>query len=72
MNPLSRFVYTQEHRILYDRTRCASWHAPRKSHRRTLKYHLPGAWSRRVDDEHRLVYIVTEAEIIVLAARYHY
>jgi Txe/YoeB family toxin of toxin-antitoxin system len=28
-----------------------------------LKYHLPGAWSRRIDDEHRLVYIVTEAEV---------
>jgi len=37
-----------------------------------LKYHLPGAWSRRIDDEHRLVYIVTEAEIIILAARYRY
>jgi toxin YoeB len=37
-----------------------------------LNYHLPGAWSRRIDDEHRLVYIVTEAEIIILAARYHY
>ena len=37
-----------------------------------LKYHLPGAWSRRIDDEHRLVYLVTEAEIIILAARYHY
>lgn len=37
-----------------------------------LRYHLPGAWSRRIDDEHRLVYIVTEAEIIILAARYHY
>jgi len=37
-----------------------------------LKYHLPGAWSRRIDDEHRLVYIVTEPEIIILAARYHY
>ena len=37
-----------------------------------LKCQLPGAWSRRIDDEHRLVYIVTEAEIIILAARYHY
>jgi toxin YoeB len=37
-----------------------------------LKYHLPGAWSRRIDDEHRLVYMVTEAEIIILAACYHY
>ena len=35
-----------------------------------LKYHLPGAWPRRIDDEHRLVCIVTEAESIVLAARY--
>jgi toxin YoeB len=32
-----------------------------------LRYHLPGAWSRRIDDEHRLVYIVTEAEVIILA-----
>ena len=37
-----------------------------------LEYDLPGAWSRRIDDEHRLVYLVTEAEIIILAARYHY
>ena len=37
-----------------------------------LKYHLAGAWSRRIDDEHRLVYVVTETEIIIIAARYHY
>ncbi|MFR9725858.1 Txe/YoeB family addiction module toxin [Streptomyces sp. MS19] len=37
-----------------------------------LKHHLPGAWSRRIDDEHRLVYLVTDGEIVVLAARYHY
>jgi toxin YoeB len=37
-----------------------------------LKYHLPGAWSRRIDDEHHLVYLVTSKEIIILAARYHY
>jgi len=37
-----------------------------------LNNHLPGAWSRRIDEEHRLVYMVTEAEIIILAARYHY
>jgi YoeB-like toxin of bacterial type II toxin-antitoxin system len=33
---------------------------------------MPGAWSRGIDDEHRLVYIVTQAEIIILATRYHY
>ena len=37
-----------------------------------LRHHLPGAWSRRIDEEHRLVYIVTEAGVIILAARYHY
>jgi toxin YoeB len=37
-----------------------------------LRYHLPGAWSRRIDEEHRLVYLVTDKEIIILAARYHY
>jgi toxin YoeB len=37
-----------------------------------LKYHLPGAWSRRIDEEHRLVYIVTDRDLIILAARYHY
>lgn len=37
-----------------------------------LKYHLAGAWSRRIDDEHRLVYLVADEEIIILAARYHY
>jgi toxin YoeB len=37
-----------------------------------LKYHLPGAWSRRIDEEHRLVYLVTQAEIIIISARYHY
>lgn len=36
-----------------------------------LTYHLAGAWSRRIDDEHRLVRIVTSAEIIP-AARYRY
>ena len=37
-----------------------------------LKYHLPDAWSRRIDDEHRLVYLVTDTEIVILTARYHY
>ena len=37
-----------------------------------LKYHLPGARSRRIDDEHRLVCLVTDQEIIVLAARSRY
>lgn len=37
-----------------------------------LKYALPGTWSRRITDEHRLVYLVTDKEIVILQARYHY
>ncbi|MFP4009036.1 MAG: Txe/YoeB family addiction module toxin [Spirulinaceae cyanobacterium] len=37
-----------------------------------LKYELSGYWSRRINDEHRLVYQVTDTEIIVVACKYHY
>jgi toxin YoeB len=37
-----------------------------------LKHALAGAWSRRIDEEHRLVYLVDEKHVIVLQARYHY
>lgn len=37
-----------------------------------LKHLLAGAWSRRVTQEHRLVYIVRANRIDFLQARYHY
>jgi toxin YoeB len=37
-----------------------------------LKAELAGFWSRRIDDEHRLIYSVTATEIVVIACRYHY
>ena len=37
-----------------------------------LKHELTGAWSRRITQEHRLVYLVREARIDFLQARYHY
>ncbi|NEQ34864.1 MAG: Txe/YoeB family addiction module toxin [Okeania sp. SIO3I5] len=37
-----------------------------------LKYELSGYWSRRINDEHRLVYKVTDYEIIIIACKYHY
>jgi toxin YoeB len=37
-----------------------------------LKHDLAGAWSRRIDGEHRLVYTVSEAKIRIVACRYHY
>ncbi|NJO15534.1 MAG: Txe/YoeB family addiction module toxin [Thioploca sp.] len=37
-----------------------------------LKYELNGYWSRRIDDEHRLVYKVEEENIIIISCKYHY
>jgi len=37
-----------------------------------LKQELKGCWSRRIDNEHRLVYQITENKIRILACRYHY
>ena len=37
-----------------------------------LKHELAGCWSRRIDDEHRLVYEVKGDKIRILACRYHY
>ncbi|HEX3552228.1 MAG TPA: Txe/YoeB family addiction module toxin [Thermoanaerobaculia bacterium] len=37
-----------------------------------LKHDLAGCWSRRIDQEHRLVYEVSEAKIRILSCRYHY
>jgi len=37
-----------------------------------LKYDLAGYWSRRIDQEHRLVYQVAEDELLIYACRYHY
>jgi toxin YoeB len=37
-----------------------------------LKHELAGCWSKRIDDEHRLVYQVTTGTIRILACRYHY
>ncbi|MDZ7288408.1 MAG: Txe/YoeB family addiction module toxin [candidate division KSB1 bacterium] len=37
-----------------------------------LKYLATGAWSRRLTDEHRIVYVVSADRIDFLQARYHY
>jgi toxin YoeB len=37
-----------------------------------LKYQFAGAWSRRLTQEHRIVYLVTNERIDFLQARYHY
>jgi toxin YoeB len=37
-----------------------------------LRYVLAGCWSRRVTQEHRLVYRVADTRVDFLQARYHY
>lgn len=37
-----------------------------------LKHELAGCWSKRIDQEHRLVYQVSDEKIRILACRYHY
>jgi toxin YoeB len=37
-----------------------------------LKYLASGAWSRRLTQEHRVVYVVSDDRIDFLQARYHY
>lgn len=37
-----------------------------------LKYELQGCWSRRITEEHRLVYQVEQDSLIILSCQYHY
>ena len=38
----------------------------------SLKHALSGFWSRRINDEHRIVYKVTGDNILIAQLRYHY
>ena len=37
-----------------------------------LKHELQGCWSRRITDEHRFVYEVTDYSIVIISCKYHY
>ncbi len=37
-----------------------------------LRHFAAGAWSRRLTEEHRIVYLVMDDRIVFLQARYHY
>ena len=37
-----------------------------------LRGELAGFWSRRINDEHRLVYATKDSDLIVVTCRYHY
>ncbi|MBY0273303.1 MAG: Txe/YoeB family addiction module toxin [Alphaproteobacteria bacterium] len=37
-----------------------------------LKFDMAGCWSRRITEEHRLVYKIHDHKVIILQCRYHY
>ena len=37
-----------------------------------LKYDFSGSWSRRISDEHRLVYDITDEKIVIIRCKDHY
>lgn len=37
-----------------------------------LKHELQGYWSRRITNEHRLVYKVTDEEVLIISCKSHY
>jgi toxin YoeB len=37
-----------------------------------LKHMLQGAWSRRITEEHRMVYLVQGDDLVIVQLRYHY
>ncbi len=37
-----------------------------------LKNNLSGYWSKRITDEHRLVYKVEKEQLIIISCRFHY
>ncbi len=37
-----------------------------------LKFDLTGYWSRRINDEHRLIYQIKDNNIIIISCKYHY
>lgn len=37
-----------------------------------LKFDMSGLWSRRINQEHRLIYQVQDSYIVIVQCRYHY
>lgn len=37
-----------------------------------LKHDWSGFWSRRITDEHRLIYAITDDSVLIASCRYHY
>ena len=37
-----------------------------------LKHQFAGCWSRRIDNEHRLIYRVTDISVVIFSCMHHY
>jgi toxin YoeB len=37
-----------------------------------LRHNFSGFWSRRIDEEHRLVYTIDDGCVVIVQCRYHY
>lgn len=37
-----------------------------------LKHNLSGLWSRRINQKHRLVYRISDEEIVIISCKFHY
>ena len=37
-----------------------------------LRNNLSGLWSRRIDEEHRIVYLIEETRVLIFSCRGHY
>ncbi len=64
-----RAVLKRVHRLLEDALRDPFTGIGRPEQ---LRHALAGAWSRRITDEHRVVYLVEGHDLVVLQVRYHY
>lgn len=69
-----RRVLKRINELLRDIARGAAQDAPHEGIGKpeALKHGLQGYWSRRVTDEHRLIYKVVGDEIRIAACRFHY
>ncbi len=56
--------------ILITEIRRSSFAGPGKPE--PLKHALSGYWSRRINDEHRIVYKVESDSLLIAQLRYHY
>jgi len=69
--------WSQENKKLYEKLMKLIIESARNPYEGTgkpeaLKHELSNCWSRRISDEHRLVYQVTEEDLIVISCKYHY